>query len=137
MEVLDTPVSTAMTTDVQTIDPGASVRDLASVLAEEGIGSVLVVTNERGILTKTDVIRALSDGVDLDATPVSALMSTDLVTVAPDDSLQTAVGVMDRHGIKRVVVEQERRVVGILTTTDIRAELSPDLDEIVGMFVDD
>lgn len=136
MEVLDTPVSAVMTTDVRTIDPGASVRYLASVLADEEIGSVLVVAGERGILTKTDVVKALSESIDLDATPVSALMSTDLVTVTPDDSLQTAVDAMDRHDIKRVVVERERRVVGVLTTTDVRAELSPDLDQIVGMFAE-
>lgn len=135
MEQLDTPVAEVMTEGVRTVDPGASAREVSTVLASEGIGSV-VVADGRGILTKTDVVAGLSEAVDPDATPASVLMSSPLVTVDPDATLQAAVDRMGEEGIKRLVVTDGEEPVGILTTTDVVEALSPDLDQIVGMFVD-
>jgi predicted transcriptional regulator len=41
---------------------------------------------------------------------------------------------MVEHGIKRLVIDGQARSVGILTTTDVLQELSPDLDRVVEMF---
>lgn len=91
----------------------------------------------RGSVTKTDIVAGLSDAIDPDETHASALMSTPLVSVGPDETLQSALNTMSEQDVKRVLVERDGDLIGILTTTDVREELSPDLGRIVGMFVDD
>jgi predicted transcriptional regulator len=138
METLDTPVAETMTASVRTVDGRLSVRDVSSILLTEGIGSVVVDGPESvGILTKTDVIAGLDEGVDPDATPVSTLMSAPLETVDHDATLQDAVDKMAEEGVKRLVVERDDERIGIVTSSDVVTELSPDLDRIVEMFVSD
>jgi CBS domain-containing protein len=137
MERLDEAVSTAMTPRVRTVDPRLSVRDVSSVMVGERIGSVVVGSEGRGIVTKTDIVDAVSESVDPEETPVSALMSAPLVTVEEDETLQRAVDVISDRDVKRVVVRADGDLVGMLTTTDVREQLAPDLDRIVGMFAED
>jgi predicted transcriptional regulator len=135
MEELDTPVDEVMTDRVRTVDATRSVREAADVFAAEGIGSVVVEWDGgRGILTKTDIVAGISDGVDPNGAAVSELMSTPVVTVDRGADLQEAVDRMGEEGIKRLVVTGAGEPVGMLTTTDLVAELSPDLDRIVEMF---
>lgn len=138
METLDTPIDETMTTPIRTVDGRLTVRDVSSILLSERIGSVVVDGSKTvGILTKTDVVAGLDEGVDPDTTPISALMSSPLQTIAHDATLQDAVDTMADAEVKRLVVERGGERVGIVTTTDVVSELSPDLDQIVDMFVDD
>jgi len=134
MEPLDTPVADAMSTPLRTVPGRTSVREAAGTIADEPVGSLVVAADRRGVLTKTDVVRGLRDGVDPDRTTAAALMSAPPVTVRAEADLQTAVDRMAEHGIKRLVVERDGEAVGMVTTTDLVAELSPDLDQIVDMF---
>jgi CBS domain-containing protein len=136
MEPLKPPVSQAMTPRVRTVDPHLPVRDVASVLVAERIGSVVVGSEGRGIVTKTDVVAAVGEGEDPEETTAAAVMSTPLESVGPDATLQRAVDLMSERDVKRLVVEDEGELVGVLTTTDLREHLAPDLDQIVGAFVD-
>lgn len=137
MNSLDTPVEQVMTKPVKTVDRELSVRDVSKLLASEAAGSVVVETEYgRGILTKTDIITGLSDGTDPDTTPVGDLMTTPVKTVGPDTPLEDAIDTMVGHSIKRLVVDGQADCVGILTTTDVMQELSPDLDRVVEMFAE-
>jgi signal-transduction protein with cAMP-binding, CBS, and nucleotidyltransferase domain len=134
MPELDVPVAEVMTTPVRTVGPETSIREVSTIIATEGIGSV-VVEEGRGIVTKTDVVTGLSDGIDAEKTPVGALMTSPLVVVEADATLGRAIERMAENGIKRVVVERDGGVVGAVTTTDVITQLSPDLDSIVEMLV--
>jgi len=137
MNSLDTRVEQVMTTPVKTVDRELVVRDVSKLLASEGVGSVVVETEyDRGILTKTDIIDGVGDGIDPDATPVGELMSTPIRTVDPSVRLEEAVDTMVEHDIKRLVVDGRTDCVGILTTTDVMQELSPDLDQVIEMFTE-
>jgi CBS domain-containing protein len=130
----ETPVRDVMTDPVRTVEGDASVRAVAGIMIGEAIGSV-VVTTPTGIVTKTDVVTAVHRDVDLDGTAVSEVMTTEVVTVAPDDDLQTVVDRMASHGIKRLVVEADSEFVGIVTVTDLAGAFAIDLDSVIGMFV--
>lgn len=139
MDVLDTPVRDVMTDDVRTVDGQVPAATAAELLVAEGIGSVVVSdgdTGAAGVVTKTDIVDSVSEGVASETTPVSTLMSCPPVTVGIGADLQTAVDRMADNGIKRLVVEDDGEMAGIVTTTDVVAELSPDLDAIVGMFAE-
>ncbi|MEF8887108.1 MAG: CBS domain-containing protein [Haloarculaceae archaeon] len=139
MDTLDTPVREVMTGSVRTVDGEVSAAEVAEVLVSEGIGSVVVSGDSAeaaGIVTKTDIVDGVRDGMDPETTPVSALMSSPPVTVSAGATLQTAVDRMAANGLKRLLVEDGGDVTGIVTTTDVVADLSPDLDAIVGMFAE-
>ncbi|WP_336337665.1 CBS domain-containing protein [Haloarcula brevis] len=137
MNALDTPVEQVMTKPVKTVDRELTVRDVSKLLAGEAVGSVVVETEYgRGILTKTDVIGGLRDGIDPDTTPVGDLMTTPVKTIGRNASLEEAVDTMVEHGIKRLVVDGQTTCVGVLTTTDVMRELSPDLDRVVEKFAE-
>jgi signal-transduction protein with cAMP-binding, CBS, and nucleotidyltransferase domain len=137
MNSLDTPVGQVMTKPVKTVNRELAARDVSKLLASEAVGSVVVETEYgRGILTKTDIIAGLRDGMDPDTTPVGDLMTTPVKTIDHSASLEEAIDTMVEHSIKRLVVDEGTSGVGILTTTDILSELSPDLDRVVEMFAE-
>jgi signal-transduction protein with cAMP-binding, CBS, and nucleotidyltransferase domain len=139
MDTLDTPVREVMTDSVLTVDGRVSASEVAEVLVSEGIGSVVVsgdTAGATGVVTKTDIVDGVRDGMDPKTTPVSALMSSPPVTVSAGAELQTAVDRMAANGIKRLLVEDGGDATGVITTTDVVADLSPDLDTIVGMFAE-
>lgn len=137
MNSLDTPVEQVMTKPVKTVDRERTVRDVSKLLASETVGSVVVETEYgRGILTKTDIIAGLRDGIDPDTTPVGDLMTAPVKTIDPSAPLEEAIDTMVEHSIKRLVVDGQAGSVGILTTTDVLQELSPDLDRVVEMFAE-
>ena len=116
-------VGDAMTRGVEYVDPSSTVQDAAVAMAEHDIGAVLVgeATALLGILTDRDIIiRAVTAGRDLAATPVAEMMSSTLVLAREDDTAEQALGQMARHQVRRLpVVDPAGRVVGIVTRSDL------------------
>lgn len=97
-------------------------RGFRHFLVEDGQGKLC------GIVSDRDVLRWLgpADGGDesrLENTPVSEVMSTDLLTTTPEGEVVDAMRVMIEHGISSLPVLSEGRLVGILTSTDLHVLL--------------
>jgi len=120
-----------MTEPVRSVTAGTPVREAATILLEESIGSV-VVADADGILTKTDLLTGIKD--DALEAPVSKLMTDPVVTVPRDADVQTAIDRMEEYEIKRLVVEDGTETAGIVSTTDIRQALATEPDSVVGIF---
>lgn len=122
-------VSELMTTDVVTVQVDDSMWDAADLMLRHGAGSVVVYDGEapEGIVTRTDALRAayLSKSA-LGDVAVSREMSSPLVTTTATTSVADAVAEMAEHGIKRLPVEEDLDVVGVVTTTDI-ARAQPEI----------
>jgi len=131
MNSLEQPVDDVMTEPVRSVTADTPAREVAAILLEASIGSV-VVADADGIVTKTDLLAGIKHG-RLDA-PVSELMTEPTVTVSRDADVQTAIDRMQEHEIKRVVVEDDAEAVGIVSTTDLGRALATDLDSAIGMF---
>ncbi|MBB6647277.1 rubrerythrin-like domain-containing protein [Halobellus ruber] len=131
MDRHEQPIHEIMTTPVRSVTADTPAREAASVLLEEGIGSV-VVADADGIVTKTDLLAGIEEQ-RLEA-PVSELMTDPVVTVSPDADVQTAIDRMHEYEIKRLVVESGTEAVGIVSTTDLRRALATDLDSVIGLF---
>ena len=54
---------------------------------------------------------------------VNEIMSKDLVTVSKNESIEDAAKLMRKKGIRRLVVHEDQRIVGIITETDIAKHL--------------
>lgn len=103
-----------------------SVLEVVRHFQQENTRNVLVRDGERlGIFTTSGLQRAILDGRPLDALPVGELASWDLITVHPQDQVGEALAQMLRHGVHRVVVQDEPgEVRGVLEALDVFSFLS-------------
>jgi len=118
-----TLVSDVMSTPLVSISPDATVVEAASRMREEDISALLVPTTEVGIVTSTDVIDTVAQGLDPEETPVSAVMTEAVETVPPGLRLTEAAAMMENFGISHLPVVDDD-FVGMVSSTDITAEVS-------------
>jgi CBS domain-containing protein len=122
-------VSELMTRDVVSVQVDDTMWDAADLMLRHGAGSVIVYDDDvpEGIVTRTDALRAayLSKSA-LSEIAVSREMSSPLVSTTPTTSVRDAVAEMDDADVKRLAVEEDLDVVGVVTTTDI-ARAQPEI----------
>lgn len=108
--------------EVVTIAPEAGVRDLVAALAEHNVGALIVSSDGstvEGIVSERDVVRHLhSEGTVVNNT-VSAIMTTDVETCAPDVLLDDLMKVMTDKRIRHVPVVEDGALVGIVSIGDV------------------
>ncbi|PZT71213.1 CBS domain-containing protein [Streptomyces sp. SW4] len=119
-----------MTGDPVTVEPQASVHDVARLMRDRDLGAVLVTDGDelRGLVTDRDlVVRSIADGGDVDQITVAGACSDDVVTVRPDEELDHAIRLMREHAVRRIpVVDEERHPVGIVSLGDTAMERDPE-----------
>ena len=105
---------------VLVVDPSTDVLSCAKRMAERGQGYAILAKPEgpaHGIETEWDIVKkVVAAGLDPAAVTVSSIGSSSVVTCAPDLSTDRVVEVMVRRGVRRLVVTQGDRVVGVITT---------------------
>lgn len=129
-----------MTTDVMTCPASTTLVGVASLLANENVGSLPVVNDDDtliGIISDRDiVVRAVAENRHPLETTAEEVMSRDLQTCHPEDDLERALDQMSRSQVRRVpIVDQHNRVVGIIAQADIA--LRTDRAREVGHVVED
>ena len=112
----------AKSPSTQTIAPDAPVLDALRLMAEHGIGAVLVMEGPRlvGILSERDYARkVVLHGRSSADTPVRDIMSVDVVTAALLDSSDTCMQLMTDRRIRHLPVMDGGVVVGIVSIGDL------------------
>jgi IMP dehydrogenase len=112
-----------MITDPVSVRPSQSLREALAVMHEHDISGVPVVEGESpvGILTARDI--RFEKNLDQ---PVSALMTTKLVTVSPGTSTDQAKELLHKHRIEKLLVVENGRLVGLITIKDLlQADRNP------------
>ncbi len=114
-------VSKTMSSPAVTIDPDITLHKAIGTMLQHQIGSVIVKdSGPIGILTRSDVLRiAYFMETPLTEQPVGEGMSQELITIDQSSSIETALGTMEDHGIKKLPVMENLELVGIITMTDI------------------
>ncbi len=111
-----------MTEGVVTAQPSATVRQVAELMRERNVGSVVLLDDEgalAGFVTDRDLaLGALTDGRDA-GDPVSAHSSSPVVSAQPRMDVEEAAELMVRHGIRRLPILDDGRLTGIITLDDI------------------
>ncbi|MEM1572310.1 MAG: CBS domain-containing protein [Pyrobaculum sp.] len=104
-----------------TIPQNASLLEAADVMAKNNIGALLV-TDSTGspvaVLSERDIVKAISMRIPL-STPVEAFMSTTMITVNADDSVEKAAELMWINNIRHLVVVEGGRAIGIISIRDL------------------
>ena len=123
-------ISEVMTEAAVTDRPDDDLAAAARKMWEQQTGSLLVLDGEdlAGIITERDVLRAVATGTPLD-TPVSDVMSKDLITVEPGTSLREAARIMTEKWIRHLPVLEGGRLVGIVSQRDLAGVLAGALNE--------
>ncbi|MFL6161765.1 MAG: CBS domain-containing protein [Jatrophihabitantaceae bacterium] len=119
-------------TSVVTAPPSTSVAQFIQLLAEHRIGAVLVVSDGRtvGIVSERDVVRRLAEvGAGALDQPISELMSTELVTCTPEDSLDDIAVLMTERRIRHLPVLADGELTGIVTIGDVVAARLRELEQ--------
>jgi len=115
-------VKDVMTSEVRACEPSATVVDAAKIMAQEDVGPVSVVEDGRltGIVTDRDItVRVVAKQRDPGSTTIGEIASTKLVTVSPDDDLETALKLLAENQVRRIPVVEGDRLVGIVAQADI------------------
>ena len=114
-------LSSKGSTEVFTIAPTATVRELLDVLADRDIGA-LVVSDDGdqmlGIVSERDIVRKLRDVENARDTRVADIMTTDVRVCSPDDEFTDLMAIMTRHRVRHVPVLDDGRLVGVLSIGD-------------------
>lgn len=113
-----------MTKEPRFVGTESSVREVARIFAEEGIGSVVVCNDEKrlqGMITDRDLaVEVLGRDRDPDATTASQLVDgTEVVTIGADDGIEEAIITMKNHAVKRLPVIDGTEVIGMVSQADI------------------
>lgn len=122
----DLKVGDIMTKKVIIIPYGEDLSEVAKLMKRYGIGSVIVVEDEktkkaRGIITERDVIyKVLSKKKDPYMTKVEEMMSKPLRVIKSDTPIEEAAKAMRDNKIKRLpVVSEDNELIGIVSEGDI------------------
>jgi CBS domain-containing protein len=128
-------VKDIMTKNPVTIDSERTVREAAVALDRSGVGCVLVRTKEDdhekviGIVTERDLVRRVltkEDGAS--EVSVKSIMSSPLIVVDPNITIEEAAKVMERNRVRRLPVVDEAGLAGVVAVSDLAKALAKQLE---------
>jgi CBS domain-containing protein len=126
-----------MNRSVVTAKLNTTLKEAAAVMSKLNIGSLIILENEEkisGIITSTDILKAIASGKDVETTLVEEIMSKPVIVIEPDKSIEDAVNLMLEHKIKKLPVVEEGKLVGIITASDI-ISIEPKLVENIATLI--
>lgn len=124
-------IKEVMQTNLVTLAPNASLVDAASKMRASDVGCLLIARDGQleGILTDRDlVISAIADGKDPRSTRVSEVMHTDVVTASADTDLKDAALLMAQPKVRRLPIQSNGRLEGLISVSDLSHVLREELD---------
>jgi CBS domain-containing protein len=131
-----TKVHEVMTERPRAVTPDTPVSEAARLMESEDVGALPVLDGEQlaGIVTDRDiVIRAVAGEKDPKGMPVREIVSKEVATIGPDDTLSDALKLMASAQVRRIpVVDEGNRLVGMLSQADVALEAKEkDVGELV------
>jgi len=114
-------VESIMTVKVETVNPEESLKHALERLVACNIGSIVAVDEDEavGILTERDISRCVVRGTNALERKVTDIMSSPLITISPSESVEEAIALMLKHGVRRLPVLNNRTLVGIVSERDV------------------
>jgi len=119
---------------VHSIRPDASVFDALKIMAEKNIGSLVVLEDEKlvGIITERIYAREIAlKGRTSSQTLVRDVMSTNVICVQPDQTVEECMAVMTKKTVRHLPVLEGGRIVGIVSIGDMVNSIIRDQEFII------
>jgi CBS domain-containing protein len=109
--------------NVITAAPNTTIDKAVALLAENKIGVLVISADGKsvdGILSERDIVRALAEqGNDIGNADAATLMSRDVVSCAPGDTIESLMGLMTERRIRHLPVLENGKLAGIVSIGDI------------------
>ncbi len=108
--------------DVWRVPPDASVLEALKVMAEHGIGALIVMDEDRlvGLFSERDYARkVILKGKSSSTTLVREIMSSEVIVVQPSQSIKECMKLMTHHRVRHLPVLEDNRMMGILSIGDV------------------
>ena len=125
---MDQRIADVMTRNVVTCSDSDTVEQAAQAMRDNDVGDVVVTSNGQlaGILTDRDVvIRAVADGANPAQTTIGEIVTGNLVTATPEESVGDVATRMADASVRRIPVVDGGEVVGIVCLGDLAEEKDP------------
>jgi CBS domain-containing protein len=107
---------------VYSIQPGASVYDAMKLMADKGIGALMVMENDRlvGVISERDYARkVILQGRSSRSTQVSEIMTAHVLYADPDQNIDQCMAIMTEKRVRHLPVLDKGRVVGVISIGDL------------------
>lgn len=130
------PIEDLARSDVVTAAPDTPVADLASTMADQRVGSIVITDGASpvGIVTDRDLaIRGLGEGQDPSDQTAQNVMTEDLCTVDPAAGFYEATNLMAEHGVRRLPVCDGDTLEGIVTADDLMELLADEQQQFAAV----
>ena len=119
--------------------PGATVFEAIELMAEKGIGSLMVMEDGKlvGLITERNYMRdVILKERSSRSTPVGEIMTKDPVHVSPSDSVQHCMEIMTNRRFRHLPVVLDGQVVGIVSIGDLVKWIISAQDAMIGQLED-
>ena len=119
---------------VWSIAPGASVYEALERMAERDIGALLVIEGERlaGIFSERDYARKIAlHGKSSADTPVSDVMTREVVCIGPDYRIENCMALMTQKHIRHLPVLEDEKVIGVISIGDVVKEVIAEQEFVI------
>lgn len=128
-------VKDCMCKEVCYLKPETTIVDTAKLMNDQHIGSVPICDEEKrilGIVTDRDIVlRGIANGKDINSTPISEIMTTNVCSCMEEDDIFDAQNKMSEKQIRRLIVSDENnKIVGILTLGNMVQNENIETDEV-------
>lgn len=108
--------------DIWSVGPGANVYEAIELMAEKGVGALMVIEGGRpvGIISERDYARkVILQGRSSKATPVRDIMTSRIIHTSPDRSVEECMALMTTNKIRHLPVLDEEQLVGMVSIGDL------------------
>lgn len=120
-------VRSVMTKLVITTKTDSSVREAAELMRKKNVGSIVVTYEGKpvGIVTERDMVeRVVARGLDASKVQMKEIMSKSLITTTGEMPIIEAIRMMQKKKIRRLLIMENRRLIGIITQRDLLRALA-------------
>ncbi|MDG6905800.1 MAG: CBS domain-containing protein [Nitrososphaerota archaeon] len=110
-----------------------SVFEAAKMMKQKKHGFVMLTSNGKplGIVTEWDLVsKVVAEGKDPAVVQIKEIMSPNIVTVKANDGIDFVSKLMAERGIRRVLVMDKDRIVGVITSKTVLARLEEYINSI-------
>lgn len=121
-----------MTSSVIVVDKNRDIFDIAKIMKENDIGFIPISDRQKiiGVITDRDIVVKVLANKD---TKINNYISKDIITCNVEDNIDTILTIMAKNKVKRLLVVDDKKVVGIISLSDILNINCSNQDKIISI----
>lgn len=126
-------------TVVWSTSPDETVLEAIRHMAEHGVGALLVMENDQltGLFSERDYSRkVILQGLRSQDTPVSTVMSSPVLTISPDATVQQGLSMMTENFVRHLPVTDDSGVIGLVSIGDLVKVVIEDQEALIEQLED-